>query len=103
MKKLYILMTSFLLSITVIEAKSLVKVKAIGSSPRGQYIAFEEYGYRNGQKKPFSKIRVMNVWKSKYVENTIQVIANGQEELSQVRLKAKKLASKKLKKFNIAM
>lgn len=104
MKKLYILITALFLTSVTAQAKSMVRVKAIGKSPRGQFVAFEEYGYKNGRKTPFSKIRVMNVWKSKYVDNPVQVIANDDEEkLLEVRMKAKKLASQKLKKFNIAM
>ncbi len=86
-----------------IEAKSLVRVKAIGSSPRGQFVAFEEFGYKNGRKTPYSKIRVMNVWKNKYVDKPVQVIGIIEEDrLNQVREKAKDLAVKKLKKFNIS-
>lgn len=105
MKKLYILSTIFILStFNISDSKAMVRVKALGSSPRGQFVAFEEYGYKNGRKYPFSKIRVMNVWKNKYVDEAIHLIGIEQEEnLSSVRVKAKKMAIKKLKKFNISM
>lgn len=105
MKKLFVVLTTIFITTTVhqVQAKSLVRVKAIGSSPRGQYVAFEEFGYKNGRKTPFSKIRVMNVWKNKYVDTPVQVIgADEQERLNQVREKAKDLAAKKLRKFNIS-
>ena len=79
-----------------------MRVNAIGSSPRGQYVAFEEFGYKEGRKYPYSKIRVMNVWKNKYVEEAIYIIGKDKkDELNSVRNKAKSLAKKKLKKFNI--
>jgi predicted secreted protein len=105
MKKLFVFITTIFISTATIQvqAKNLVRVKAIGASPRGQYVAFEEFGYKNGRKIPFSKIRVMNVWKNKYVDTPIQVIGAGeQERLNQVREKAKELATKKLQKFNIS-
>lgn len=105
MKKLYILLTAVFISTATVQvqAKALVRVKAIGSSPRGQFVAFEEFGYKNGRKTPYSKIRVMNVWKNKYVDDPVQVIGVEEDDrLNQIREKAKDLASKKLKKFNIS-
>ncbi len=101
MKKLYVLLTALFVSQGV-SAKTLVRINAIGASPRGQYVAFEEFGYKEGRKTPYSKIRVMNVWKNKYVEEPIQVIGTKKEEkLEEVRKKAKDLALRKFKKFNI--
>ena len=52
---------------------------------------------------PFSKIRIMNVWKDKYVMKTIIVTdPKNSMRLDQIRAKAKKLANKKLKAFNIS-
>lgn len=101
MKKLYVLLTALFVSQGV-SAKTLVRINAIGASPRGQYVAFEEFGYKEGRKTPYSKIRVMNVWKNKYVEEPIQVIGTKKDEkLEEVRKKAKDLALRKFKKFNI--
>ncbi|MEE2670751.1 MAG: hypothetical protein VYA54_03530 [Bdellovibrionota bacterium] len=101
MKKLYVLLTALFVSQGV-SAKTLVRINAIGASPRGQYVAFEEFGYKEGRKTPYSKIRVMNVWKNKYVEEPVQVIGTKKEEkLEEVRKKAKDLALRKFKKFNI--
>lgn len=48
--------------------KTSVKITALGESPKGQFIAYEEYGYHAGGKIPFVKVRIMNVWKNTYVE-----------------------------------
>ncbi len=84
-------------------SKNLIRVKALGKSSKGQYVAFEEYGFTNNSKTPFSKIRVMNVWKNKYVTKEIKVIStNKNSNLEEVRAKAKKLAKKDLISFNIS-
>lgn len=100
--KLIILITLILGSLSV-NAKNLIRVKTLGKSPKGQFIAFEEFGFKNDAKVPFSKIRVMNVWKNKYVTKTIYVTDPKNEmNLNQIRAKAKKLANKNLKAFNIS-
>lgn len=107
MKKLYsVVMGLFMVSATIntATARSVVRVKAIGASPRGQFVAFEEFGYKNGRKYPFAKIRVMNVWKSKYVADSIQIVSNDDKmNLGDVREKAKSIAITKLKEFNISL
>ena len=101
MKRLIFAMTALFIT-QASHTKTLVRINTIGSSPRGQYVAFEEFGYKDGRKYPYSKIRVMNVWKNRYVDDPIQVIGKGQDEkLDQVRKKAKDLAIKKFAKFNI--
>lgn len=49
-------------------AKTSVRITPLGESPKGQFIAYEEYGYHAGGKIPFVKVRIMNVWKNTYVE-----------------------------------
>ena len=105
MKKLYILITALFISTAANQAvaNTMVRVKAIGSSPRGQFVAIEEFGYKDQRKKPYSKIRIMNVWKNKYVGIPVNVISHDDKmELNQVRAKAKNMAEKKLKRFNIS-
>ena len=98
-----LLILSILLSSQFSFSKNLIRVKAIGKSSKGQYIAFEEYGFTNNSKTPFSKIRVMNVWKKKYVTKEIKVIGpSHNSNLKEVRAKAKKLAKQDLKTFNIS-
>jgi len=83
-------------------SKNMIRIKAIGSSPRGQFVAFEEFGYMNNSKSPFARIRVKNVWQDKYVERSISVLADeDNKRLDQVRAKAIDLAKKQLEKFNI--
>jgi predicted secreted protein len=106
MKKLYTFFATafFVSTVNSVQASNLVRVKALGSSPRGQYVAFEEFGYKNGRKLPFSKIRIMNVWKNKYADKPVQVVGNTDGvNLNHVRIKAKSLAQKQLEKFNIVI
>lgn len=94
------LLTTF--STGLVSAKNTVRIKTIGKSPKGQYVAFEEFGFKNNQKIPYSRIRVMNMWKNKYVDTPVNVVGTNEEaELKEIRLKAKKLAQETLKKFNI--
>lgn len=85
-------------------AKTMMRVNALGASPKGQYVAFEEFGFLSDSKMPFARIKVMNVWKNKYVGKEINVVSDkkNQMELEQVRAQAKKLATERLKKFNIS-
>ena len=85
-------------------AGGLVVFKAVGESPKGQFVAFEEYGYKNGTKIPYSKIRVMNMWQNKYVSKPI--IVTGLKHrvdmtLGHVRAKVRELVDQKLKKYSI--
>lgn len=98
-----VVLSLFLLGSLSAHAKNLIRVKTLGKSPKGQFIAFEEFGFKNDAQVPFSKIRVMNVWKNKYVIKTIYVTDPKNEmKLPQIRAKAKKLANKQLKAFNIS-
>ena len=107
MKKLFLLVSAIFMVTAAVEAagNKMVRVKAIGSSPRGQYVAFEEFGYKDANRKyPFSKIRVRNMWKKKYVEKPVNIIGNPESDnLNQVRAKAKEIAKKKLEKFNMSL
>lgn len=97
------ILSLFLLGSISANAKNLIRVKTLGKSAKGQFIAFEEFGFKNDAKVPFSKIRIMNVWKNKYVTKTIYVTDPDNEmKLPQIRAKAKKLANKQLKAFNIS-
>ena len=104
MKKLFTITTLMIMIASFpLTSAAMVKVKALGSFPRGQFVACEEYGHKNSNGHSFSKIRIMNVWKNSYVEDPIQIIGKkGDKELGLVRMKAKKIASKRLKKFNIS-
>lgn len=90
----------FLLSMAG-HAKDMIKVNAIGSSPKGQFVAFEEFGLMSGSKTSFSHIRVKNVWKNEYVDGPIKVTGD-KDGLNIVRAKAKQMAKKRLEEFNIS-
>ena len=103
MKKLLFAVTTFsIFAAQTTQAGPMVRVKALGSSPRGQYVAFEEFGYQDGKRIPYSKIRVRNMWKNRYEGKPVSVFGSKKsDQLNIVRDKAKGLAANKLKKFNI--
>lgn len=103
MKLAKLLILNFIL-INITYAKSTVTVRSIGASPKGQYVAIEEYGFLNSSKVPFSKIKIMNVWKQKYVGRDITVSGNRKQisNLSKIRARAIKKASKSLQKYRIS-
>ena len=85
-----------------VSAKNMVRIKTLGKSPKGQFVAIEEFGFKNNEKVPYSRIRVVNMWKNKYVTKPINVTGSSKsKDLKSVRMKAKKLAADQLKKFNI--
>lgn len=79
-------------------------IDSLGISPKGQYIALEEYGYKNDKHTYYVEIKIMNVWKKEYVGSTtkVELPAHRPEYLTKARLRAKSLASEELKKFNIS-
>ena len=97
---LFMMCMSF--SVFAINPRPVVKVKVLGSSSKGQYIAFEEFGYKSGRSLPFSRIRVLNVWTNKYVKE-IHQITSRKNHLIDVRKKVKMMAIKTLEKFNISI
>lgn len=80
------------------------KVDSLGSSAKGQYIALEEYGYRPDKKAYFVEIKILNLWKKKFVGDVIRVEspAYSDKYLKESRIKAKKLAEGQLKEFGIS-
>lgn len=98
---IFVILNVFILANVL--AKSIVSVRPIGTSPKGQFVAIEEYGHLNNSKIPFSKIKIMNVWKQKYVGKPVSVTGSIQEkDLTKVRAKAARKASKYLKKYSIS-
>jgi predicted secreted protein len=93
-----------LVAIMAVQAKSMVRIKAIGSSPKGQFVAVEEFGFIGQNRKAYSKIKVLNVWKNTYVGDAIEVLDKTNDlQLEQVRSRAKRLAGQNLKKYNISL
>lgn len=82
---------------------SSIQIAAIGSSPKGQFVAIEEYGYNQGLKTYYSKIRFMNLWKKEYAGPTVEIEqgARHPDDLKRVREKAKRSAEPHFEQFNI--
>lgn len=78
-------------------------IDTLGTSPKGQYVALEEYGYKSQNHSYYVRIKVMNVWKKEYVGQPIEVElpAHRPVFLQKARSKAKVLAQEELKKFDI--
>ncbi len=79
------------------------RIDTLGASPKGQFVALEEYGYKSDKQSYYVTIKIMNVWKKEYVGSTIEVElpASKSRDLVKAREKAKTLAQDELKKFNI--
>lgn len=78
-------------------------IDTLGSSPKGQFVALEEYGYKSQNHSYFVKIKIMNVWKKEYVGKSIEVElpAHRPHFLKKARSEARILATDELKKFDI--
>lgn len=79
------------------------RIDSLGTSPKGQFVALEEYGYEAQNNSYFVSIRIMNVWKKEYVGKPIElkVPVSVNKDLQQTRQMAKELAQEVLKSFNI--
>lgn len=92
----------FMMNFNAAQGRSVIKVSPIGHSPKGQYVAFEEFGFSTGNV-PFVKVRVYNTWKNKYVTKPVRITGKDKDSsLSKIRQEAKKLANKDLQAFNIS-
>jgi predicted secreted protein len=79
-------------------------IDTLGVSPKGQYVALEEYGYKSQNHTYYVKIKVINVWTKEYVGNSIDVElpAHRPNYLLKARARAKMLAHDVLKRFDIS-
>jgi predicted secreted protein len=79
-------------------------IDTLGRSPKGQYVALEEYGYKQDKHSYYVTIKIMNVWIKEYVGAPIQVEipAHNPQFLNKAREKAKMLAQEELKRFQIS-
>lgn len=102
MNKILLVLSFFTLS-TGVWATPKQVIDTLGSSPKGQFVALEEYGYQSQKHTYYVKIKVMNVWKKEFVGKLIEVEmpAHQPRFLHKARLKAKILAQEELKRFNI--
>lgn len=98
--------TFFFLSllVTSVWASEHQMIDTLGASPKGQFVALEEYGYKSLNHSYYVRIKVMNVWKKEYVGNTIEVElpAHRPAFLKKAREKAKILAQEELSRFHIS-
>lgn len=99
-------MRSFLLFILLVPTAfgaNRQRIDVLGTSPKGQFVAVEEYGYRPGTHMYFVTIRVMNVWKKSYVGDKIQIELPAARPfvLKKARAEARELAQATLKRFQI--
>lgn len=78
-------------------------IGSLGKSPKGQFVAIEEYGYRPHTHTYYVQIRVMNVWKKQYVPNRINVELPAERPfmLEKARSQARSLAKTFLAQFYI--
>ena len=79
-------------------------IDVLGISPKGQFVAVEEYGYKSQSHTYYVSVKVMNVWTKEYVGQKIDVElpAHRPNFLDKARSRAKILAVEELKKFNIS-
>lgn len=103
MRKLFVFTFLALLSMTVAASEHQM-IDTLGASPKGQFVALEEYGYKTQSHSYYVRIKVMNVWKKEYVGNFIEVElpAHRPVYLKKAREKARILAREELKKFQIS-
>lgn len=79
-------------------------IDTLGASPKGQFVALEEYGYKSQNHTYYVVIKVMNVWKKEYVGSpvTVEVPAHRPNYLQKARSQAKALAQEQLLRFGIS-
>lgn len=102
MLRLFVL--SFLLMTHAGLASTRQMIDTLGASPKGQYVALEEYGYKLEKHAYYVTIRIMNVWKKEYVGTpvVVEVPAYRPDHLQKARDKARDLAEEDLIRFQIS-
>jgi predicted secreted protein len=78
-------------------------IDTLGVSPKGQYVALEEYGYKAHGHTYYVRIKIINVWKKEYVGKSVEVElpASHPQLLVKARARAKVLAFEELNRFQI--
>jgi predicted secreted protein len=79
-------------------------IDTLGSSPKGQFVALEEYGYKSHNHSYYVTIKVMNMWKKEFVGQPIKVELKAHRPiyLQKAREKARVLAKEELTRFDIS-
>lgn len=98
-----LILFSFSVAVASVAQASPIQITTLGSSPKGQFVAIEEYGYNQGLRTYYSRIRFMNLWKKEYAGPVVEVEqgARHPDDLERVREKAKRTAEPHFEKFNI--
>lgn len=80
-----------------------VNITSLGVSPKGQYVAIEEYGYNPGLRTYYSRIRLLNLWKNTEAAPMVEVehTARSPEDLLRAREEARSKATASMEKLNI--
>jgi predicted secreted protein len=94
---------SFFCFMSAMSLGSPVRIEAIGASPKGQYVAIEEYGFNQGLNTFYSRIRLMNLWKNQDAAPLIEIEkkARHPDDLIRIREEARLQATQQLEKYNI--
>jgi predicted secreted protein len=98
-----ILFISLLAFAHITKASEHQMIDTLGASPKGQYVAVEEYGYKAQNHTYYVRIKIMNVWKKEYVGKSVEVElpAHRPVFLSKARDRARVLALEELNRFQI--
>ena len=100
---LLVVMGAIAISSGTVQAGDFAERRIIGFSPSGSHFAFEQFGIQDGSGFPYSEIFVINMKTDTWVSGTpIRVrLKNEKATLHQARTRARKKASKRLKKLRI--
>lgn len=85
-------------------AKEHQMIDVLGVSPKGQFVAVEEYGYKSQTHTYYVSVKFMNVWTKEYVGERfdVELPAHRPNYLEKARARARDLAGEELKRFNIS-
>ncbi len=99
----FIIMSVFMLSLSAMASQHQM-IDTLGVSPKGQYVALEEYGYVKEKHTYYVTVKIINVWTKKYEGQSIEVEtpAHRPVELERAREKARGLAQETLDKYKIS-
>jgi predicted secreted protein len=102
MKTLF-LVCLWLFSFSALATQQRRMFHSLGSSPKGQFVAIEEYGLDAGRGIYFSRIKLMNVWKKEYVGPVVEVerTARLPLDLDVARKEARVSANEHLERYQI--
>lgn len=103
--KIYTILFALFLLITipsVASAGDYAELEYIGVSKDGKYMAFEEYGTQDGSGFAYSNVYFVEIETNKYAAKPIRMVIQDEKiSLEEIRAKAKKSATKNLKKLGI--